>query len=281
MKIQHLIPAVFILAAVLPVFNRLNAQVSGYRYYSLTGLPKQALASRFTGDYSGLFQATSPGAVYGHSGPVKAGDEGSEALYGVIAGAGFGSLRYFRYGDSVKADTRPVKLFGVTLESPIKRAGENFWFGAELSLSQFKSEAYNPHYVPSASVDPETDYLELYKTFSPLNMHLMAVIKYTITTNRLRPYVYAGINNSFLLAAENFMEIIHHDTTAVNTTYDMAVPKRTIYGLSVIGGIGLEYKWIALEGRFDSGHNYTSQLYYTIYHPAIYALLRVKMYADE
>lgn len=201
----------------------------------------------------------------------------SNVSFGAFGGFGFGSLRYFREADSLKADTDPEKYAGLLMEFPITTAGEHLYADAEIALSQFKSVIYNPHYVePSSSGN---SYSELTKEFSPTMLNIAVYLKYNITLRDFHPYAFVGINNNIILSGVNkTTEVIHWNDTSA-TVYRDAVDKPASYGMCVITGVGIEYKWFALEGRYQSGRSYSQ---YTdavsVFRPALFALLRVKMF---
>lgn len=201
----------------------------------------------------------------------------SNVSFGAFGGFGFGSLRYFRDADSLKADTDPEKYAGLLMEFPITTAGEHLYADVEVALSQYKSVIYNPHYVdPSSS---GSSYSELTKEFSPTMLNIAVYLKYNITMRDFHPYAFVGINNNIILSGVNkTTEIIHWNDTSA-TVYRDAVDKPASYGMCVITGVGIEYKWFALEGRYQSGRSYSQ---YTdavsVFRPALFALLRVKMF---
>lgn len=209
---------------------------------------------------------------------LMAQQDDSETQFGFVGGVGYGSLRYYRSADSTKAETEVTKLVGLNMEIPIPLASDNLSFYGEFAFIQFSSTAYTPHYVHPGSTNPETDYSELYRTFSPLTMQFTTQLKYVLSLRSFRPYFIAGVYNSILLSATNSMETIIHNNSDTIVTRDVAVPKRSVHGIAVLAGAGLEYKWISLEMRYDPGFNFTRQTYYSIYHPALYGLLKLKMF---
>ena len=204
-------------------------------------------------------------------------DINSNLSLGAFGGLGFGSLRYFRNADSLKADTEPEKYGGLLLEFPISKAGDHLFANVELAVSQFKSVIYNPHYVDPASSG--NSYSELTKEFSPTMLNVAAFLKYDITLRDFHTYAFVGINNNIILSGVNrTTEVIHWNDTST-TVYRDAIDDPASYGMCVITGLGIEYEWIALEGRYQSGRSYSQ---YTgdvsVFRPVIFALLRVKMY---
>lgn len=204
-------------------------------------------------------------------------DINSNISFGAFGGMGFGSLRYFRNADSLKAKTEPEKYGGLLVEFPVSKAGEHLFADVELAVSQFKSVIYNPHYVDPASSG--NSYSELTKEFSPTMLNVAAFLKYDITLRDFHPYAFVGINNNIILSGVNrTTEVIHWNDTST-TVYRDAIDEPASYGMCVITGLGIEYKWIALEGRYQSGRSYSQ---YTgdvsVFRPVIFALLCVKMY---
>lgn len=207
----------------------------------------------------------------------KIEDINSGIGFGAFGGMGFGSLRYFRNADSLKADTEPEKYAGLFVEIPVSKAGEHLFADIELAFSQFKSVIYNPHYVDPASSG--NSYSELTKEFSPSLLNVSAFLKYDITLRDFHPYAFVGINNNIVLTGTNrTTEVIHWNDTST-TVYRDAVNDPASYGMCVITGIGIEYKWISLEGRYQSGRSYSQ---YTddvsVFRPVLFALLRIKIH---
>ena len=202
----------------------------------------------------------------------------SDITYGIIGGLGYGSLRYFKKNDSVKAQTKPERYIGLMAEFPIRKVNEHLFADIELALSQFNSHAYNPH-VFNPEEDTEGTYRELLRDFSPYNLNIALMLKYNITLTDFHPYAFVGINNNIVLSSTNNMTQIVHYQNTTDTVYLKAIDNLAVYGMSVVSGVGIEYKWFSLEARYQSGRNYN--VYddvQNVFRPVLYGLLRIKMF---
>ena len=58
--------------------------------------------------------------------------------------------------------------------------------------------------------------------------------------------------------------------------FDEAVSDPATFGIMILGGTGFSYRNFGFEIKLDPGRNYTNKLNYSVYMPAVTAVLMVQ-----
>ncbi|MCC8407481.1 hypothetical protein LJ707_00965 [Mucilaginibacter sp. UR6-1] len=99
-----------------------------------------------------------------------------------------------------------------------------------------------------------------------------AAAKYSFTQSDIKPFIIAGITNSFVINAKSGYSHVQEGSVEVDDTY-LKDEKPGVYEMGFLGGAGLNYKNYGLEARYEVTSGFDLYDFYNAKPKVFYLLL--------
>ncbi|MEA1887757.1 MAG: hypothetical protein U9N72_11165 [Bacteroidota bacterium] len=171
---------------------------------------------------------------------------GLSAFYINFRGSGSDDLVVANFPISHK----PYAAVGLNIIFPFSR--KTFSVYNEAGIHIYESSDHIQWY------ESEKVYEDVEMTLGATRICLLNTIRYTYPAKRFRPFIYAGVVNTYSFNITNNKKSVMHFYSTVTEHTSEAIAGHGRYSFSLAGGIGIKYKNAGLDLRYELGRGIKS-----------------------